>query len=48
MTLKKEQGGINKFEENNEHLNKTIRILQNKLEQVIIKEKDDVFLYYFK
>jgi hypothetical protein len=33
MTLKKEQGGINKFEENNEHLNKTIRILQNKLEQ---------------
>lgn len=36
MALRKEQGGINKYEENNEHLNKTIKILQNKLEQVNI------------
>jgi len=39
MDLKKEQGGINKYEENNEHLDKTIKILQNKLEQVMIKKK---------
>ncbi|ORX80629.1 hypothetical protein BCR32DRAFT_327649 [Anaeromyces robustus] len=37
MTLKKEQGGINKFEENHEHINKTIKILQNKLEQSLKK-----------
>ncbi|KAL6607068.1 hypothetical protein U3516DRAFT_598508, partial [Neocallimastix sp. 'constans'] len=37
MDLKKEQGGINKYEENNEHLDKTIKILQNKLEQSLKK-----------
>jgi len=37
MELRKEQGGVNKYEENNEHLNKTIRILQNKLEQSLKK-----------
>jgi len=36
MELKKEQGGINRSEENDEHINKTIKILQNKLEQVKI------------
>ncbi|ORX54271.1 hypothetical protein BCR36DRAFT_581894 [Piromyces finnis] len=37
MLLKKEQGGINKCEENDEHINKTKRILQNKLEQSLRK-----------
>ncbi|OUM66475.1 hypothetical protein PIROE2DRAFT_59367 [Piromyces sp. E2] len=37
MELKKEQGGVNKCEENDEHINKTIKILQNKLEQSLKK-----------
>jgi len=45
MDLKKEQGGINKYEENNEHLDKTIKILQNKLEQVMIKKKNNIYIY---
>jgi len=37
MTLKREQGGINKCDENDEHINKTIKILQNKLDQSLKK-----------